>query len=617
MIRTILIGLDAFDPAFFEQLHSQGKTPNLSKFVDAGGYARLQVTDPPQSEVSWTSIATGLNPGGHGLFDFVHRNPASYGLQVSLLPTQRNLLGLQFVPPHSARTIFDEAVSDGYPATSLWWPASFPARLASPVRTIPGLGAPDILGRLGVGVYFSVELRGEDSERKTPTRPLSQKGRHRYAGTFEGPTQKTISGTKTSTVEFELQLDGGISAAGSARLFVGQQAIDLEMGCWSPIFELTFKVGFGLAIKAVTRAILTSWTPGLGVYFLPLQPHPLAAPWSYAAPKGFVNGIWNACGPFLTLGWPQDTTALEEGFINDAQFLDLCDRIDEEREQVLLHLLGSFDEGIIACVFDSLDRIQHMFWKDRQDVLEAWYTKLDALVGRVQEKLATKPGAGNTRLLIVSDHGFGVFNYKVHLNRWLVNRSYLTPWQPGESGDLKVADWAKSQAYALGLNSLYLNLEGREGQGIVPARKKSELLQTLREALLQWRGPDGGQVVQSVLTQAEAFQGPLAKYGPDLLVGYRPPYRASAETGLGGWKAEEIEANRDHWGADHCFAASIVPGVLFSNRSLVDLPTPSYADLPALAIGKALRPSHSAPPPTFSDEDQETIEKRLKDLGYL
>ena len=616
-MRTILIGLDAFDPAFFEQLHSKGKTPNLSKFVDAGGYARLRVADPPQSEVSWTSIATGLNPGGHGLFDFVHRNPASYGLQVSLLPTQRNLLGLQFIPPHGARTIFDEAVSDGYPATSLWWPASFPARLASPVRTIPGLGAPDILGRLGVGVYFSVELPGEDSERKTPTRPLAQKGRHRYAGTFEGPAQKTISGTKTSTVEFELQLDGVQSGAGSARLFIGQQAIDLEMGSWSPIFELTFKVGFGLSIKAITRAMLTGAMPAPGVYFLPLQLHPLSAPWPYAAPKGFVKGIWNACGPFLTLGWPQDTTALEEGFINDAQFLDLCDRIDEEREQVLMHLLGSFDEGVMACVFDSLDRIQHMFWKDGQDVLEARYTKLDALVGRVQEKLASKFGQENARLLVVSDHGFGVFNYKVHLNRWLANRGYLTPQQPGETGDLKGVDWAKSQAYALGLNSLYLNLEGREGQGIVPASRKSELLQSLREELLQWRGPDGGQVVQNVLSQVEAFQGPLAEYGPDLLVGYRPPYRASAETGLGGWKAEEIQTNRDHWGADHCFAASMVPGVLFSNRSLVDLPTPSYADLPTLAIGKALRTSDSAPPPTFSDEDQETIEKRLKDLGYL
>lgn len=119
-MRTLILGLDAFDPIFFEQLNSKGKTPNLSKLVEAGKYSRFRVSDPPQSEVSWTSIATGMNPGDHGMFDFVHRNPANYSLQVSLLPTQNNLLGLQFIPPHNARTIFDEAVEDGYPATSMW-----------------------------------------------------------------------------------------------------------------------------------------------------------------------------------------------------------------------------------------------------------------------------------------------------------------------------------------------------------------------------------------------------------------------------------------------------------------------------------------------------------------
>jgi predicted AlkP superfamily phosphohydrolase/phosphomutase len=612
-MRTIIIGLDAFDPAYFEQLHSKGKIPNLSKLVKAGGYSRLRVTNPPQSEVSWTSIATGVNPGGHGIFDFVHRNPASYGLQVSLLPTQRNILGLQFVPPHNTRTLFDEAVSDGYPATSLWWPATFPARLESPVRTIPGLGTPDILGRLGVGCYFSTELLPEDSERKTPNILLTQKGRGRYTGKFEVPGLKDFANTRISILEFDLQLD----ESRSARLFIGKQTIDLKFGQWGPIFELPFKIGFGISIKAVSRAILSGSASAPGLYFLPLQPHPLSAPWPYATPKGFVKEAWNSQGPFLTLGWPQDTTALEEGYINDEQFLTLCNLIDEERERVLMHQMNSFDEGVLACIFDSLDRIQHMFWKSRRDILETWYTKLDTLVGRIQKKMAVMPGTEKVHLLIASDHGFGEYNYKVHLNRWLVNHNYLAPQQQGQSGNLTVTDWTKTQAYALGLNSLYLNLDGREGQGIISASKKSELVQSLRDELLQWKGPDGRQVIHNVLTQAEAFQGTLAEYGPDLLVGYHPPYRGSAETGMGQWKGEEIETNHDHWGADHCFDAAAVPGVLFSNQGLANLSNPSYADIPSLAIGKALRSSNSAPPPTFSDEDQEQVEKRLKDLGYL
>jgi hypothetical protein len=64
--------------------------PNLGKYLESGGYSRFGIANPAQSEVSWTSIATGLDPGGHGLFDFVHRNPANYSLHVSLLPTKKN-----------------------------------------------------------------------------------------------------------------------------------------------------------------------------------------------------------------------------------------------------------------------------------------------------------------------------------------------------------------------------------------------------------------------------------------------------------------------------------------------------------------------------------------------
>ena len=612
-MRTIILGFDAFDPVFFENLQGEGKLPHLTDLIARGGYSRFRVTNPPQSEVSWTGIATGLNPGGHGIFDFVHRNPETYALQVSLLPTQKNILGIQFVPPHNTQTIFDEAVQDGYPATSLWWPATFPAKIASPVRTIPGLGAPDIFGRLGVGVAYSMEPTSYDEELKTHLEPLYRQSAGQYSGRVEGPLQKTLTSTKKALLDFQLTFQD----ENFAQLSLSKQKINLEIGEWSPIFEITFKVGFGISIKAVTRAILVKGEPAPVLYFLPLQAHPLHAPWPYATPKGFVKNIWKECGPFLTLGWPQDTNGLEEGFITDDQFLDLCNQIFEERKCVFLHLLNSYDEGVLACVFDTLDRIQHMFWKDRKDVIEDWYIKLDELVGEVQKRLTGKYTDADIRLLIVSDHGFGNFDYKVHINRWLVDRGYLVQLSQKKQGDLKDVNWGKSRAYALGLNSLYLSLEGREGQGIVTPGERSDLIQTLKDELLQWKGPDGGSVVQNVYSQDEVFTGPLAAYGPDLIIGYHPGYRASSETGLGQWGEEQIAINKDHWNADHCFSAEAVPGVLMSNRRLDNFPEPSYEDFPTLTIGKSLSPPDSVPPPSFSDEDQEAVEKRLKDLGYL
>lgn len=602
-MRTLIIGFDAFDPAFFEKLHSQGKTPNLSKLLEAGGYSRFRVSDPPQSEVSWTSIATGMNPGGHGMFDFVHRNPANYSLQVSLLPTQKNLLGLQFVPPYNARTIFDEAVEDGYPATSMWWPATFPAKQASPVQTIPGLGTPDILGRLGVGTHFSIEDLPADTELKTAVRKLTKKGTTKYSGTLEGPAKKN----GTVNIDFEFELDGNI-----AILQVAKQKVNLKVGEWGAIVELPFSVGFGMTVKAISRAILTNLSP-VSIYFLPLQLHPLGSPWPYATPQNFIQDQWKKNGPFLTLGWPQDTTALNENLINDEQFLKLCEMIDDDRERVLNHSLDSFDEGLLACVFDSLDRVQHMFFKGREDIIESWYIRLDQMIGRIMERAARKT---KTRILIVSDHGFGRFDYKVHLNKWLVERGYLKTTDLASS-DLRTVDWSQTQAYALGLNSLYLNITGREGKGIVNEGDAIQMLAKLKEDLLQWKGPNGESVVQSALIRKEVFDGPLSAYGPDIFVGYRPPYRGSAETGLGQWRSEALEKNSEHWEADHCFDSRAVPGVLFSNESLSNFHSPSYRDIPALTIGKDLKAQASAPPPKYSDEDQDEIEKRLKDLGYL
>ncbi len=600
-MRTLILGLDAFDPFFFEHLHSKGKTPNISKLVQAGNYSRFRVSDPPQSEVSWTSIATGMNPGDHGMFDFVHRNPADYSLQVSLLPTQNSLLGIQFVPPHNSRTIFDEAVEDGFPATSMWWPATFPARYGSPVRTIPGLGTPDILGRLGVGTYFSIELPSEDPTRKTPTRRIIQKSATKYTGILEGPAKKN----GTVNINFELEIEEKRSAI----LRFGKQSINLIPGKWSEIIEFPFPVGFGMTVKGISRAILTNLNP-VSLYLLPLQLHPLSSPWPYGTPKNFIQDQWKSSGPFLTLGWPQDTTALNEGFINDDQFLNLCEMIEDGRERVLTHSLNTFDEGLLGCVFDSLDRIQHMFWKGREDIIEACYISLDQMIGRVMAK------AGDARILILSDHGFGKFDYKVHLNRWLIDHGYMSVKNPASS-DLKEVEWSQTSAYALGLNSLYLNIAGREGNGKVLESDTEHLLNKLKEELLLWRGPDGGQVIQNVLIRAEAFQGNLAKYGPDLFIGYRPPYRGSAETGLGQWRSEAIEVNTEHWGADHCFDSKAVPGVIFSTNELANWAAPSYRDIPAITLGKDLKKIQNTSAPTYSDEDKEQVEKRLKDLGYL
>jgi predicted AlkP superfamily phosphohydrolase/phosphomutase len=611
-MRTLILGFDAFDPRKFEHLLEQGGTPNLAKYAEVEHYARLQVSNPPQSEVSWTSIATGLNPGQHGLFDFVQRDPNSYSLYVSLLPTKEGLGGTQFTRPYHARTIFDQAADRGYPATSLWWPATFPARPESPVQTLPGLGTPDIQGRLGVGSLFTSDPDQVPQARKTPIHHLKSSGNGGYSQELIGPVRKTKNGAKASAIPLQIEkIDDQ-----SVRLKIGNQEIDLRQGVWSPILELTFKIGLLFSIRALTRVILTHASPYMRLYVLPLQLHPTRPLWRYGTPGSFIRDMWSSCGPFLTLGWPQDTTALEEGLISDGQFLDLCDSIYRSRVEALNYHLNHFEEGILGIVFDSLDRIQHMFWKSHPEIVEDWYRKLDALVGEVEDhfQLNSTP---MDRLLIVSDHGFADFNHKVHLSRWLIERGYLASRQKRPEGEWKDIDWSGTRAYAIGLNGLYLNLVGREGQGKVELQQREACLADLQSHLLSWKGPDGNPIVQHIWRNEEAFTGDLAGNGPDLVLGYSPGYRASAETGLGGWGPSITVTNRDHWGADHCINPQAVPGVLFASKDLKNYPNPSYVDIPPLAIDAAPDTTRSGPPPKMSKEEDEIIQERLKSLGYF
>ena len=619
-MRAIIIGLDAFEPARFERLFESGRVPHLAKYVERKSYARFTVANPPQSEVSWTSIATGLNPGGHGLFDFVHRDPASYALNVSLLPTKKTLGGTQFAEPFNAKTIFDQAVAQGYQATALFWPGLFPARVKSPVRSIPGLGTPDLLGRWGVGTLFTTDKgMAAGDGRKTPVALLEKTGRQRYQAALNGPLRKV----KGRVAPAQLTLNIDQTGDRVAKITLDNQVqLELPLGVWSPILELKFKLGFLISAQAITRLIVTRLDDEVAVYLLPLQLHPLHPIWHYGTPKPFVKESWQQGGPFLTVGWPQDTTALEDGFISDEQFIRLCEDIIAVRERILMHHLGQFNEGVLACVFDTLDRMQHMFWRDRPELIDEWYVRLDALVGRVEEKIAQRGLKNKVRLIIVSDHGFAPFDHKAHLNRWLMDHGYLQAKEGQKSSEtLAQVDWSQTKAYAIGLNSLYINLTGREGKGIVAVEEKEAFVRTLCDQLQQWQGGNGAgdrRVVQQVWRQEEAFDGPLSAFGPDIMVGFAPGFRASSETGLGGWAETAVTPNNDHWGADHCMDPNAVPGVIFSSHGLGNFPHPSYRDIPFMSIGVQPDDSGVTPPPTSSGgEDEATIEERLKSLGYL
>ncbi len=68
--KIAVIGLDGTTFKILDPLIKKGKLPNLKKIMDGGVRGTLLSTKPPVTAPSWTTFATGVNPGKHGCYDF-------------------------------------------------------------------------------------------------------------------------------------------------------------------------------------------------------------------------------------------------------------------------------------------------------------------------------------------------------------------------------------------------------------------------------------------------------------------------------------------------------------------------------------------------------------------
>jgi predicted AlkP superfamily phosphohydrolase/phosphomutase len=564
--RLFILGIDGMDPDIFLYLKKQGKMPNLGSIADNGQFRYFNTANPPQSPVSWTNIATGKDAGIHGICDFLHRDPKTYTPELSLFGIEPYKGGVKYISRVRIPTVFKEAMDKGIKTILLRWPLTFPApeNLPSNSRMLCGMGVPDLLGTLGRYAFYSTDegLSKKDLHgRFVHIRPNGGKAKTE----LYGPRYRGLTGMKEAVIDMILErIDGGL------RIRLPDTTIDLRYGEWSPHTVLRFSTGMMGKVTGITRMVCVDTGDFPSLFVLPLQIYPKETKLPLSSPPSFGAELWDAIGDYLTLGMPEDTNGLKDELITEDIFLSLCKDIFDERKRMVEYLIKDFDSGIMACVFDTLDRIQHMFWrqdvnvsengKEVSGIIANWYMEMDALVGWVQRSLGE-----DTPLFVISDHGFAPLDRYVHLNTWLANNGYMS-FKRNKKGSgplLEDVDWSKTVAYALGFNSIYINLKGREGKGIVEPEKMDLLCDEIVDKLSDWWDGDS-KVVRKVYKSREIYDDVKHNNGPDLIVGYNIGYRASKQTVLGA--APDgilIEDNHESWSGDHCCDPELVPGVLF------------------------------------------------------
>jgi predicted AlkP superfamily phosphohydrolase/phosphomutase len=555
--KLIFIGFDGLDPRLTERWMSEGKLPNLARLRETGGYGRLRTTYPALSPVAWSTFATGVNPAKHNIFDFLNRGIKSYMPELSMAKVtapRRKWLRPTVESRRRSESFWTILGRHQIQSTILRVPVTFPAEKFSG-RMLSAMSTPDLQGTQGSFSLFTTDA-GEVEMEGGVRLPLERRadGLH---GWLEGPP-----GLKTP---FRVQ---------DSALHIQHQAFALRP------HELTpwIKVRFGAA-RGIVRFLVTRDDGEFSIYASPVQIDPESPALPISHPAAYSVYLAKLLGSFATLGMAEDTWALNEGALGDGDFLSQAYSVFEERRNMFADALSKTRHGVAGCVFDTSDRVQHMFFRQMTSggefsgAIEAMYRRMDAVVGDTLRHVDSR-----TLLLVLSDHGFRAFNRGVNVNAWLREHGYLNLGEgPGEKY-FQGVDWKSTRAYALGLGGLYLNLRGREPEGIVEPgeearRLKAELIRGLTGL------DDNGTVAIANMYDADAiYAGPYLDRAPDLIAGFSDGYRTAWGAALGRVSGPVFETNDRAWSGDHCVDPPLVPGVLFANRK-IDAENPGLEDL--------------------------------------
>jgi len=608
--KVLVIGFDGLDPILVSQWMDAGLLPNFLKLKNQGTFSRLGTSIPPQSPVAWSNFITGADPGGHGIFDFIHRDAQAYLPYLSTSeakPSKKSInLGKYRIPTdkgqvkllRKGRAFWEYLDEANIPVTIFCMPSNFPP-VPGRSRSLAGMGTPDLLGGYGSFSYFTDDPPPEDPEHEITG------GKVFPVEVEEGVVRTRITGPKNTflnleedqeppdaEVPFEVYVDPQADAA--VLEIMGRRHV-LNKGEWTDWIQLEFEmVPLVVKVRGMVRFLLKSVHPTFKLYCSPINIDPREPAMPITVPTEYAQELVDALGgPFHTQGIPEDTKALSGGILDNREFLEQANTVLAERLGLYHYELNRFKDGCLFFYFSSSDQQTHMFWRTMDhnhpayvpekdepftNVLRDLYVRLDGVLGEAMAKLDEK-----TTLIVMSDHGFAPYYKSFHLSNWLLENGYLKLRDPNdrESEFLQNVNWYGTKAYTLGINSLYLNLMGREGKGIVGAADADAILNEIAQKLLQVTDPENGQrVISRVYKTSEVYHGPYAKDAPDLIIGYARGYRGSWETALGKFpKGDLLKPNKDAWSGDHCMAAEEVPGSLFSNKP-IKLSDPKLYDLP-------------------------------------
>lgn len=513
----LLIGLDSVVPKFVEEFGREGRLPNLMGLREEGFWAEAIPTIPAITPPGWATVGTGAWPSTHGIEGFGVHFPGE--------PLDKVHDGFDS-RLCKAQYLWEAAADAGRRCVVLKYPGTWPHRREDIVQVCGHAG---YAGRRCTNdVFHSCCFATFDGDMSGHIRVEAE------GGVYKLPLP-VLPNVKPKT--YFARIRGG-------RLEVARDEgfkdilFSLAPGEWSGVVTDDFEVD-GRPEPAGFRAKLLELSSANFKLYL-THAHRSRG---FTTPADLAEALFLEVGPFFEYTGPQD---LWNGWIDPGTQLEVYKMHTDWMIEAAKFLLSRYEPEVFALQWHPIDYAQHIAWggfdprhpdfdPERGDFWWDWlgrvYEEADRLVGEIAE------AAGEDAVIcVVGDHGHEVYHTTFDVNRLLEAHGLLKRNPDGS------INWAETKAFAREGIHVYVNLKGRDPEGIVEPgeeyeRVREEVIEALYSAV---DGRTGRHIVAFAVRREEmSWCGLYGEGVGDVIYCLREGYESGATGGAGGWGLPE------------------------------------------------------------------------------
>lgn len=540
--KLLMLGLDAALPDLIRTFADAGELPNIARLMGRGTMAKVMTTFPPLTAAAWAAITSGAGPGTAAIPSLMVHLPGE-PLDKWHTSFDRRML--------KAETLWEAGARGGKRTLLMNWPVTWPLGVDNGVQIGAALNPPFRYFYMPLWDIASSSLYATERYRcnQVPGRAVVVEPRPAEGWTHLPKSQRT-------PLEFQIIVPPTYATGAVLQVAVldsrgngyDQVLICRTKDASAPVARLrqgersdwiteTFEARDGVRQGRFYFHLLhVDGTPRLRLYASAINTAE-----NFCVPPEVTAEVTRAAGPYMEV---DDPWAYMDGWVSMDFYLDQLTAHNDWWVKATRYGVSAHAWDLAFSWVGTIDHIQHVLYggidpksrhfneKEYPTILghiRRVYREVDAGIGKILEAVDLE----ETLVCCVSDHGFSAIEWNPYLKFHLAQAGLLR-FTLDARGEMAV-DWSKTKAFPLEPchAHLFVNLKGRDPDGIVDPKDYRKTQEEIIEALLAMRDPDTGERIVAVAVRKEdagtlgVFQHQGYDRVGDVLFALKPAYMAN------------------------------------------------------------------------------------------